>query len=172
MPQFVAIGADAALPPIWDYVFEQAKVLGDHARQQPVLLLVHQSRAAGHEQGSSVLVCRADLERVHRSGAGRDRCAFDEQLDIGVADGAVVAETATHAHQLVSVALGEALRAVLTRGIGLGYAKCRAVGIGCSHAGVPQMVPVRPNVEVHPRPEPGEARWSTSGCNDGLGVPL
>jgi hypothetical protein len=56
MPQFVAIGANAGLPAIWDDVLEQAEVLGDHAWQQPVPLLGNPLRSAGHEQGPSVLV--------------------------------------------------------------------------------------------------------------------
>jgi hypothetical protein len=125
MPHFIAIGANTGLPATWYDIFEQAKVLCDHAGQQPVPFLGHPLRAAGHEQGSSVFVSCPDLDRYQRSCTGHDWCALDQQLDGGVAQRTIVTEAVADADKLIAVALGETLCAVLIRCVGLGDAKRR-----------------------------------------------
>ena len=134
IPEQVAIGANAGLPATWNYILKQSKVFCDHARQEPVPFLGHPLCTAGQEQGPSVLVRSPDFHGDQGSSARSDWGAFDQQLDSGVAKGAIVAEAVTHADQFVSESLGEAFCAILVRGIRLGNAKCRETGIGCFHA--------------------------------------
>ena len=134
MQQFVAIGANAGLPAIWHDILEQAKVLRDHARQQPVLFFGHPLSSAGHHQGSSVLVCGADLYGDQCSRAGCDRRALYQKFDGGVADGTVVTKAVAHTNKLICIPSGESLCAVLIGGVCLGNAKRGEIGVGCFHA--------------------------------------
>ncbi len=134
MPQFVAIGANGGLPAIWNDVLEQPKVLRNHSGQKPVPLFGHPLSTTSHQQGSSVLVCWADLDGDQSSRAGRNRRTFYEQLDGGVSDRTVVTEAVTHTDKLICVSAGEALCAVLIGSVCLRNTERRELGIGCFHA--------------------------------------
>lgn len=111
---------------------QKAEVLRDQALQQPVPLFGLPLCAAGKEHGARGPVCGRYANGDQGAHTRRDGRALDEKFDRGVSHGARLVESVANADELIAVAAGKTLGAVLIGGVGLGYAKRRECRHGCS----------------------------------------